>query len=127
MAEDILLSEDVYSGYRLLEELRKTGFPMEAAFWHQEDDCWRFYIVTPLREPERNADPFQTLAEVQIRLHAEATAELPFTLHSARLLAPSSELGHKAAVQQRHFPRMPVMTSPWYYPAELVLGEPVEA
>lgn len=127
MAEDILLSEDIYSGYRLIEELRKSGFPMEAAFWLLEDDYWRLYIVSRLREPDSNIDAFQWLAETEVRLNQESTPDLPFTLRSARLLAPSSELGRKAVVQQRHFPRMPVMTSPWYYPAELVLGEPVEA
>ena len=49
MYKKLLVSEVVKDGERLLLELTRSQFPVEAAFWYKEDDAsdWRLAIVTP--------------------------------------------------------------------------------
>ena len=49
MYKKLLVSDVVKDGQRLLLELTRNQFPIEAAFWYKEDDSsdWRLAIVSP--------------------------------------------------------------------------------
>ncbi len=90
MVKTALVEYDINEGKKLVEELDKTNFKVQAALWFYiaDSDEWRLYIASPFVEkhgPKKSYDFIQTVL-------AKFSPSAEISLKDISVLSPSHDL-----------------------------------
>jgi hypothetical protein len=69
MVTDVLVTDGIREGARLLRALDDARFPVTAALWHLRDGRWRYIVATPLVDID---GPIKAYSQINEVLHSRA-------------------------------------------------------
>jgi hypothetical protein len=92
MFKTILVAVDIEDGRRILQELEKRQMRITAAFWfhYEDEDEWRFVVVTPDVEEKGPTALYTMFAAMLNDLSADNRSPLQFPLDRIRPVSPHS-------------------------------------
>lgn len=90
MVKTVLVEKDIEEGKRLIEELDKAGFKVQAALWlyMSDSDEWRLLIASPYVEKEGPKRSYNFIQTVLARI----SPPLEVSLRNISVLSPSHNL-----------------------------------
>jgi hypothetical protein len=86
MDQTPLVARQIEDGAKLVEELARSGYPLQGAFWARKNDSdrWDLYFISPLLESEHPIEAYRQFSPVVRRMQPMAVG-----LFDVQLIRPS--------------------------------------